>query len=395
MTRPRMPSGAILQALNVTGGWEQAGAIAEFGRGVAELSRLFTRERGVPPDAYLEDDRLRAAYEAYYLPVNLAKVQALLAELPDQTGEAVGPKRSWSVLDLGSGPGSGALAALDWVAQRAGPAAPCLEVTAVDWSQASLTACRKLWDAYQRLTSETEARLTVQRADLQRDKRLPAGPYDLILLANCLDEVYRADRDPIQRRATLVRGLLDRLGPGGTLMIVEPALRETTRHLHEVRDALLRERACTIYSPCLHESSCPALAKEEDWCHEERPWSPSPLVAAIDREVGFIKDALKFSYLLLRKDGRTIVPRRPGVYRVVSELREMKGEKRAWLCNEVGRPEVGRLGRERSETNEAVDRWHRGAIVRVSEIVRKERKGREATVGRIPADATVEMIRPV
>jgi hypothetical protein len=73
----------------------------------------------------------------------------------------------------------------------------------------------------------------------------------------------------------------------------------------------------------------------------------------------------------------------------------MKGEKRAWLCNETGRPEVGRLDRERSETNAAFDDWHRGAIVRIEEIVRRERKGRESTIGRIPASSTVEMIRPV
>jgi hypothetical protein len=42
-----------------------------------------------------------------------------------------------------------------------------------------------------------------------------------------------------------------------------------------------------------------------------------------------------------------------------------------------------------------VDEWHRGAIVQISEIVRKERKGRETTVGRIPAEATVEIIKSV
>jgi hypothetical protein len=73
----------------------------------------------------------------------------------------------------------------------------------------------------------------------------------------------------------------------------------------------------------------------------------------------------------------------------------MKGEKRAWLCNETGRPEVGRLDREQSETNAAFDDWRRGAIVRIEEIVRRERKGRESTIGRIPKEATVEIVRSV
>jgi hypothetical protein len=157
----------------------------------------------------------------------------------------------------------------------------------------------------------------------------------------------------------------------------------------------LAKQACTVYSPCLHDAPCPALIKEGDWCHEERPWTPPPIVSEIDQVVGFIKDALKFSYVILRKDGRTIVPRKPDLFRVVSELREMKGEKRAWLCNETGRPEIGRQDRLRSESNAAVDGWHRGAIVRISEIVRKTKDGRQSTVGRIPADATVEIIRPV
>ncbi|MGH7165902.1 MAG: hypothetical protein ACREIS_10315, partial [Nitrospiraceae bacterium] len=85
----------------------------------------------------------------------------------------------------------------------------------------------------------------------------------------------------------------------------------------------------------------------------------------------------------------------PGLYRVVSELREMKGEKRAWLCNETGRPEVGRLDRERSATNKSFDHWHRGAIVRIDQIVRNQHRGRESAIGRIPADTTVKIVRPL
>ena len=112
-----------------------------------------------------------------------------------------------------------------------------------------------------------------------------------------------------------------------------------------------------------------------------------PASRQIDQEVGFIKDALKFSYLLLRKDGRTIVERRPEIYRVVSELRELKGEKRAWLCNELGRSEVGRLDRLSSPENGGVDSWHRGAIVQIERIVRKEHGGKISALGRIERDA--------
>lgn len=104
--------------------------------------------------------------------------------------------------------------------------------------------------------------------------------------------------------------------------------------------------------------------------------------------MGFMKDALKFSYVVLRKDGRTIVDRAAEVYRVVSERLVMKGEQRVWLCNEIGRQLVGRLDKERSEHNAAFDRWERGAIVRVSDI------DRQGSVGRVRGSANADVIEP-
>ena len=178
-----------------------------------------------------------------------------------------------------------------------------------------------------------------------------------------------------------------------TVSPINMALRSASRALHQVRDKLLAQGRCSMYSPCLHDAPCPALIKPDDWCHEERLWEAPGWIGQIDRRVGFIKDALKFSYAIFRKDGKTLVPRTAGCYRVVSELRVMKGEKRVWLCDATGRPEIGRQDKERSTTNASFDQWHRGAIVRVSEIVRKDRKGRPAMVGRIVSSGTAEIVR--
>jgi hypothetical protein len=72
----------------------------------------------------------------------------------------------------------------------------------------------------------------------------------------------------------------------------------------------------------------------------------------------------------------------------------MKGEKRVWLCNGMGRAEIGRQDKESSLSNAAFEDWHRGAIVRIDQIVRKERKGRPAMVGRILSSGVAEIIRP-
>ena len=313
------------------------------------------------PPRYLDDPAHASAYRSYFLPVNLSKVQVLLDELPDDSGTE-SPDHPMAVLDLGCGPGTGALALLDWLWHRSPERAKSVSVLAADASHAPLRDTKRLWEAYCQEVGISSAGLRCVEGNLEHPLKGDLGkqivrsrPYDLIIMANCLNELFPAAADPPVERAAVVAQLLPFLAPHGTIMIVEPALRQTARALHQVRNHLLKQGLCTVYSPCLHEGACPALDHPDDWCHEERPWQTPPAIAAIDRDVGFIKDALKFSYLLLRTDGRTIVTRNPQTFRVVSELRELKGEKRAWLCNETGRPEVGRLDRKASSQNAAVD----------------------------------------
>jgi ribosomal protein RSM22 (predicted rRNA methylase) len=368
---------------------------------IVNLSRLFTTARPTLTSCYLDDPAHASAYLSYFLPVNLSKVQVLLDELPEDSGMEASD-HPMAVLDLGCGQGTGALALLDWLWHRSPERAKSVSVLAADASRASLQDAKRLWEAYCHEAGIPGQGLRCVEGNLEHPlkgdlgKQLVRGaPYDLMIIANTLNELFPAATDPSAERATIVAQLLPFLAPHGTIMIVEPALRQTARALHQMRNHLLKQGLCTVYSPCLHEKACPALDHPDDWCHEERPWQTPPMVAAIDREVGFIKDALKFSYLLLRTDGRTIVPRSPQTFRVVSELRELKGEKRAWLCNETGRPEVGRLDRKMSPHNAAVDTWHRGAIVQIERIVRKEREGKVSPVGRIESDAAVQIVRPV
>jgi hypothetical protein len=209
-----------------------------------------------------------------------------------------------------------------------------------------------------------------------------------------LNELFVHATDPLERRATLISVLLDRLDPAGALIIIEPALRQTSRDLHALRDVLLTQDLCGVYSPCLHEHPCPALLKKEDWCHEERLWRPPPWIEVIDGVVGLIKDALKFSYVILRRDGRTIVPREGAAFRVVSELRVMKGDVRAWLCSAQGRSDIGRLDRERSDLNQGVDGWHRGAIVRLTNVDWRPSKKQGIHTGRVRKTSGAETLRP-
>jgi ribosomal protein RSM22 (predicted rRNA methylase) len=363
---------------------------------VAELSHLFTKAREGLRRTYLDDSVLARAYLSYFFPVNLSKIQVLLDELPEDWSR--GPSsRPLRVLDLGTGPGTGALAVLDWLNHHDPDCPEQLTVVAVDASVNALRQARELWDAYMCQAKIAEARLILHEGDLGRptsgwrDHVAQGGPYDLIIVANCLNELIGRTGDSVKEKSGLLADLLLLLAPHGTLMLLEPALRDTSRALHQLRDRMLLEKRCTVYSPCLHEKHCPALADPDDWCHEERAWEPPASIQRIDHEVGFIKDALKFSYLLLRTDGRTIVERNSRTFRIVSELRKLKGDTRAWLCNELGRCEVGRLDRAESDYNSAWNQCQRGTIVRIDDITRKD----GASLGRIPAGAGVHIVRPV
>ena len=371
-----------------------AGGVAQA---VVNLSRLFTTARATLPLRYLDDPAYASAYRSYFLPVNLSKVQVLLDELPENNGMEVSD-RPMTVLDLGCGPGTGALALLDWLWHRSPEQAKSLSVLATDVSQAPLRDTKLLWETYCQEVGISSGGLRCVEGNLEHPLKgdlgkqiVRGGPYDFVIMANCLNELFPTSIDPPTERAAVVAQLLPFLAPHGTIMIIEPALRQIARGLHQLRNHLLKQGLCTVYSPCLHEGACPALDHPDDWCHEERPWQTPPAIAAIDQDVGFIKDALKFSYLLLRTDGRTIATRSPQIFRVVSELRELKGDTRAWLCNELGRSEVGRLDRAESATNAVWEVCQRGSIIRLDGVKRKE----GATLGRIPAEGVVEIIRPI
>ena len=365
---------------------------------VSGLSEMFTRSGQAGSRVYFEDPQLRAGYLVYYLPVNLAKVQVLLDELHPVF--PVVPDQDFRVLDLGGGPGTGVLGVLDWCLSRSAMAPSTLRMIAVDRSPQVLRMANEIWQAYSEQQRD-QSLSPLKTVECNLEGSLPSAirdgggvnGYQLIIVQNLLSELFVGSMDSVGQRTALIGELLNYLAPEGSLMLIEPATRPASRELHQVRDNLLAGRHCSVYAPCLHDAPCSALVKPDDWCHEERKWENPAWIAQVDRRVGLIKDALKFSYVIFRKDGKTLVPRDPDYHRVVSELRVMKGEKRVWLCDQTGRSEIGRQDKESSMSNTAFDGWHRGAIIRVSDIVRKERKGRPAMVGRIISSGTVEIVR--
>ncbi len=374
---------AVIQALQTRGEALDSTLL----KGVRSLSELFTVGRDRIGFDYLSEPALRRAYLSYFAPVNIAKTYSVLTEI------LAPPARPLRVLDLGCGPGVGALALFHYFSGSQRKDHAGTEVLSIDRNSETLRDAESVWrNLVESGVSSDLPGLHVARLDVEARGASASWKhekFDVILLVNSLNELFLSTPDPIDARTRLLAQLLESLAADGSLIVIEPALRSTSRALHEVRDRLVTQGTAKVYSPCLHDRGCPALLRRGDWCHEERPWHAPAIIEDIDRAVGFIKDALKFSYMVLRTDGRTIVDRDLNGYRVVSERMIMKGEQRVWLCNERGRQIVGRLDKERSEHNAGFDRWERGAIVRVTEI------DRGGCVGRIRKTAKAEVIRSV
>jgi len=311
--------------------------LKDVAQGIRTLSAGLTRERSLVGATYLDDPRLLGAYLLFYWPVSYAQARAVLGELG---------RRPRTVLDLGSGPGPVAFAALD---------AGATEVTAADRSAPALAIARAL-------AAEAEEPLATR--PWSRGAALPEGRFELISLGHVLNELGRGPA-ALDERAALLERAAEQLRPGGSLLVLEPALRETSRDLLAVRDRMV-ERGFAIRAPCLWQGRCPALIKPTDWCHAERSWAPPPLLETLAREAGLHKEALKMSYLLVAPRGEAWAKPPPGrLFRIVSEPLEGKGRQRFMGCGPEGRLGLALQEKHRTAENEAFFTLRRGDVVAV------------------------------
>lgn len=188
----------------------------------------------------------------------------------------------------------------------------------------------------------------VVRANLAVELPAVDGKFDLLVAAHLLNELFVDRPDRIARRSQRVLAWSNALlAPEGRLVLIEPALRETSRELLAVRDQLLRA-GLHVVAPCFWTGPCPALARERDWCHDAAPVPSRPRV--------------DFSYLVLARESAG--PR--DLHRIVSDPLPEKGRLRLFVCGPDGRHELIRLARHHSAKNEPLDRAVRGDAVSIT-----------------------------
>lgn len=333
---------------------------------VKELSNLFTKDRKILPPQYLNNKRLRRAYILYFLPSNIYKIHLPLKELSLHPKKILS-KKELKILDLGSGPGTTILGILDFFSNQ--KKRPSLEFTAIDSVAENLSIAKDLFKLFTE-NINIDASLKTFKINIEKAGAIPQDTYDIIILSNILNELFYNDEKKIAERVSFLNTIIDKfLTPDGSCIIIEPALRETTREMLEIRDSLVKN-GFRIYSPCLIDDPCPALSNPKDWCHEDIPWIPPVIIKEIDKLTGLRKNSLKFSYLVLRKDKLSLTDvLEKNSCRIVSEPLISKGKLEFYICGHGGRQLITRLDKDKTPSNEQFQKLQRGDIVSFESLI--------------------------
>ncbi|MCA9584346.1 MAG: hypothetical protein KC657_03205 [Myxococcales bacterium] len=382
---------AVLDDVLARRGGATTGDVRALAAAVAQMSDVYNAQghsRGVA----------LAARVGFGLPRDVPKSAGAVRELLG-AGLVAGDGAALRVVDLGAGVGATTLGVVRAL-RKAGVRRP-VEATLIDTDADALGAFRDVLASARAAEIPCVAGLDVETVP---GPVTPALPHDadLVLLGQVLSELDPglSPADRAARHAELLRALARGLRPGGAIVVVEPALRDRTRHLHAVRDALTVDGGpLSVFAPCLHRGRCPALAHEGDWCHEDLAIDLPDWLVPVARAAGLRFQGLTFSYLVLRADGRSVgelFEDPAGAVRVISEAIRTKGKREAWVCGpgpagEGSRTRLRLLDRDATDAHAAWEELRRGDLLRlegsgdepaVDDRGRIGRRTRVARVGR-------------
>ena len=355
-------------------------------RAITERTALYTTERDeLAAVARTSMPGVDLAARALFFSVaDAAKISIPLSELAGRSCLPAG--HQWNVLDLGAGAGAMGLGLLSFAADHHPGLA--VHIDAVDLDGAALSIYGGAIAAIEASDLDLGGLSirTLESSAVKYEAR--DGHYDLVVLGSMLNELSESERVEVGARA------LRAVAPGGALIIIEPALRETSRALHRVRDALAKAGA-HIFAPCTNtDASCPALVDERDWCHEDRAVVLPSRTRQMAQTTGLRDGGLKFSYLVVRGQPDALVHAENGIsaLRVVGQPQRSKGQRECFVCGtSLGRRKLRLLKRNRSSKNRLLERAKRGDVLLARGVETDLATGERLEIAK---DQVVVLVRP-
>jgi SAM-dependent methyltransferase len=338
----------LLDEIARSRGWPTSAAPARVGALVRKLSLAYNDARCAPP----RTSEALAARLLFSFARDAPKGAAAVRELVASGALSFDGRPELRVLDVGAGLGAASRGVA--CALAAHGASGVLRVDACDSDREALSLAASIARARPR---EGGVRLELGTSHAGVGQAMGSGLYDVIVVG--------------QVHAELLARLGASLAPGGSIVVIEPALRERTRHLHDVRD-LVVGKGFNVFAPCVHDAACPMRLGPDDWCHEDLDVDLPGWLVPIAKSAGLRWQGLTFSYLVLRRDGRRFAGGGGSALRVISSPVLTKGKRELFLCGQAPgalgavRLKAMRLDRHASSVSVAWDQAARGDVVEVT-----------------------------
>jgi len=341
---------------------------------VKALSDRYISEAVNSENKILKDKNLIHAYTLYYLPVNLVKLFPVLDELVRGLQSSFLKGDSFSILDLGCGPGTFILGFLEYLSKNLPllPTVPhSIHLWGIDKKKENLVAAEKMTHSYIDSCPSfgtIEWNLHFKQFSLESSQlhgtAIPKETmFDVIIAGNVITEL--SDK----KFTGLLKIFEKNLSANGFLVIIDPGTKHSSRNLIELRNSILHNTSLNLYGPCPSTGQCPVNEQDKRWCHEKITWTPPAAVQAVDAITGFTKEkGIKYSYFSFVKKKKclsSLFPEHPPekIWRVISYLIKNKGEERLFVCNGLKRIMLRKLHKNSSHLNFDFSKTHRGDIV--------------------------------
>jgi SAM-dependent methyltransferase len=236
------------------------------------------------------------SYLAYHFPVYFMQAEHLLAML---VREGL-LKESMTVLDVGTGPGVVPLAIADFYSRLDKGRAI---IHSLERSEEHVEAFMYLRDQVTRKDATASIKPPKKGDITTPDLANIPEKVDLMIFSNVLNELPDIT---LESRAEIVARLAENLSPDGSILIVEPADEENATRMRTLTVALAA-KGLNIYSPCTFIWGTPCTAPR-CWSFETAPAIKltrlMETLAHCEDSYRYVNTDIKYSYAILRKDGR-------------------------------------------------------------------------------------------
>jgi len=302
------------QLLHHTGLKDDSEALEALRPYVQRLSDAFTLDREGGLEGYTQDVRLRLAYGLFFFPQGFTRMSLILSEFFTKWSGKKEAKRV-RALDMGCGLGASTLALALTLQKRGGG-----DILAVDRSRESLVLLEAIFSDLESLWPEVT--LQTQVANVAGGGASVGENFDLITCCFALNEMIDPGEDVA---GSWMKKTLESLSEKGVLALCEPATQECSLRLQQLRDIIVGKKWGAVLAPCLHQQACPMLQFSDVWCHQVRRWVAPDSMEYLNRRLHRNLSDLKYSYLLVGKNGVREQDPSASHTRLIAPLHEVKG----------------------------------------------------------------------